>query len=142
MQTSDSAPLRAPLATGAATRRSLRVPRTWGLRPGDAGLLVFGNAALVIGMWVRHGQFPNLPPASGVRIAAGQIAALLGAYCALVQVVLMSRSPWLDQLFGINRLAAWHRWLGFSTVTLICGHVLFTTWGYAWSDSRSIATQT
>jgi predicted ferric reductase len=145
MQTSYSAPLRAPLATGAVTattRRSLRVPRTWGLRPGDAGLLVFGNAALIIGMWVRHGQFPNLAHPAAVLIAAGQIAALLGAYCALVQVVLMSRSPWLDQLFGIDRLAAWHRWLGFSTVTLICGHVLFTTWGYAWSDSRSIATQT
>src|ERR1039458_6760957 len=109
MQTSDSAPLRAPLVTGsvtAATRRSLRVPRTWGLRPGDAGLLVFGNAALIIGMWVRHGQFPNLAHPAAVLIAAGQIAALLGAYCALVQVVLMSRSPWLDQLFGIDRLPA------------------------------------
>jgi predicted ferric reductase len=160
MQTSSGMPVRAPVATppvatvplaaappatapvGAATRRSLRVPRTWGLRPGDAYLVIVGNAALIIAMWARHGQFPDLAHPAAVLIAAGQIAALLGAYCALVQVVLMSRNPWLDEILGIDRLAAWHRWLGFGTVTLICGHVLFTTWGYAWNDGRSIATQT
>ncbi len=145
MQTFLTAPAKTPALTTtvtAATRRSVRAPRAWGLRPGDASLVVFGNAALIVAMWVRHGQFPNLGHPAAVLIATGQIAALLGAYCALVQVVLMSRIPGLDQIFGVDRLAAWHRWLGFGTVTLICGHVVFTTWGYAWSDSRPIATQT
>ena len=89
----------------AAARRSLRVPRTWGLRPGDVILALAGNAALIVVLWVRHGQFPHLGDPAAVLIALGQLGALLGTYSALVQVVLMSRSPWLDSLFGIDRIA-------------------------------------
>jgi predicted ferric reductase len=126
----------------AATRRSLRVPRTWGLRRGDVFLAILGNALLIIILWVRHGQFPHLGNTAAVLIALGQISALLGTYSALVQVVLMSRSPWLDSLFGIDRIAGWHRWLGFATVDLIVAHVVFTTAGYALADGRSLTAQT
>jgi predicted ferric reductase len=128
--------------TSASARRSLRVPRTWGLRPSDVTLIVLGNALLIVGMWVRHGQLPNLGSGSAVLTAGGQLTALLGTYSALVQLVLMSRSPWLDQLFGIDRIAGWHRWLGFTTVWLICAHVLFTTAGYAVSDGHSFMAET
>ncbi len=128
--------------TTAAVRRSLRIPRSWGLRPTDVTLIVFANAALIVAMWVRHGQLPNLANPGAVLSAAGQLTALLGTYAAIVQVVLMSRSPWLDQLFGIDRIAGWHRWLGFATVFLICGHVLFTTAGYAVSNGRSVLSET
>ena len=126
----------------AAVRRSLRVPRSWGLRPTDVTLIVFANAALIVAMWVRHGQLPNLGNAGAMLSAAGQLTALLGTYAAIVQVVLMSRSPWLDQLFGIDRIAGWHRWLGFATVVLICGHVVFTTAGYAVSNGHSLLSET
>ena len=129
-------------AATAAIRRSLRVPRSWGLRPGDVALAVLGNALLIVLMWVRHGQFPHLSNPAAVLTGAGQIAALLGTYSALVQVVLMSRSPWLDDLFGIDRIAGWHRWLGFATVYLILAHVVFTTAGYAMTDGRSLLAQT
>jgi len=126
----------------AEVRRSLRVPRRWGLLPRDAVLIVLGNAVLIVAMWVRHGQFPNVTHPAALLTGAGQIAALLGTYSALVQVVLMSRSPWLDDLFGIDRLAGWHRWLGFATVYLISAHVVLTTAGYAMTDGRSFFAQT
>jgi predicted ferric reductase len=126
----------------AATRRSVRIPRTWGLRRNDVVLVVAGNAALIVIMWARHGQFPQLSNPASVMIALGQLSALLGTYSALVQVVLMSRSPWVDGLFGIDRIAGWHRWLGFATVNLIVAHVVLTTAGYALADGRSLATQT
>jgi predicted ferric reductase len=135
-------PMRAGGQATAAVRRSLRVPRSWGLRPTDVTLIVFANAALIVAMWVRHGQLPNLGNAGAVLSAAGQLTALLGTYSAIVQVVLMSRSPWLDQLFGIDRIAGWHRWLGFATVFLICGHVVFTTAGYAVSNGHSFLSET
>ncbi len=49
----------------------------------------------------------------------------------------MSRSPWLDQLFGMHRLTAWHRWIGFATVWLLLGHGIMTTLGYALADRLS-----
>ena len=120
----------------------MRIPHTWGLRRNDVILVGAGNAALIVIMWARHGQFPHLSNPASVLTALGQLSALLGTYCALVQVVLMSRSPWLDGLFGIDRIAGWHRWLGFATVNLIVAHVVLTTAGYAVADGRSLATQT
>ena len=129
-------------SVSASTRRSLKVPRTWGLRPSDVILAVFGDAVLIAVLWLRHGQFPHLTDPAAVLIAVGQLGALLGTYSALVQVVLMSRSPWLDGLFGIDRIAGWHRWLGFATLDLIIVHVVFTTAGYALADGRSFTAQT
>ena len=54
----------------------------------------------------------------------------------------MSRSPWLDQLFGMDRLAVWHRWLGFSCVWMLVGHVVFTTVGYSLGDGSTIVGET
>ena len=107
------------------------MPRTWRLKPIDVAALLVGNGLFIAAMWWRHGGLDQIPTPGGPFIAAGQLTALLGTYTALVQLVLMSRSPWLDQLFGMHRLAAWHRWIGFATVWLLLGHGAFTTIGYA-----------
>jgi predicted ferric reductase len=114
------------------------LPRTWGVRPADVVALLVANGAFILLMWVRHGGLDELTTVGGTITAAGQLAALFGTYLALVQLVLMGRSPWLDQAFGIDRLAWAHRWLGFATVWLIGGHGVLTIVGYALSDGHSI----
>jgi predicted ferric reductase len=99
------------------------------------------NAALIVGMWIRHGGLSTLGSASADLTAAGELTALLGTYAALVQLLLMSRSPVIEQLAGPDRLAHWHRWLGFSCTVLICGHVVLTTTGYALGDGSSVAAE-
>jgi Predicted ferric reductase len=113
------------------------MPRTWRLRPFDIGALLVGNGLFIVAMWWRHGGLDQLATPGGFFTASGQLTALLGTYLALVQLVLMSRSPWLDQLFGMHRLAAWHRWVGFSVVWLLLGHGVLTTVGYATFDQTS-----
>ena len=53
----------------------------------------------------------------------------------------MSRSPWLDQTFGMDGLAVAHRWLGFATAWLLLGHVVATTVGYALGDGSSVVDE-
>ena len=100
--------------------------------------LLAGNAGLILAMWVRHGGLEQLSTLGGQLTAIGQLTALFGTYIALIQLVLMSRSPWLDQEFGMDGLAAAHRWLGFACVWLLLGHVVFTTVGYALGDGSSV----
>jgi predicted ferric reductase len=112
----------------------LPVPRTWPVRAADLYALAAANAFLIVAMWLRHGGLVELGTPGGALVAAGQLTALLGTYAALLEIVLMSRAPFLDQVFGMDRLALAHRWLGFATVWLIAGHVTFTVAGFALGD--------
>jgi predicted ferric reductase len=92
-------------------------------------------------MWVRHGGLQQLSTIGGQLTAVGQLTGLFGAYLALIQLVLMSRSPWLDQVFGMDGLAVAHRWLGFATVWLLLGHGIFITVGYALGDGSNVLVE-
>ena len=87
------------------TPLTVPLPRRWGARAVDVTALLVANAVLIVAMWVRHGGLDQLGTLGGSLTAVGQLTALLGTYLALIQLVLMARSPWLDQAFGHDRLA-------------------------------------
>ena len=63
-----------------------------------------------------------------------RLTGLLGAYLALVQVLLLARLPWLDRLIGFDHLTVVHRWNGHATVALVVAHTVLSIWGYALLD--------
>ena len=115
----------------ASSRRRMPVSSRHAPRPGDVLAVAVANGLLIVGMWIRHGGLSGLTTPGTLLIAVGQLTALLGTYLALIGLVLMSRSPWLDRLFGLPRLAYWHRWVGFGCVWLLVAHTILTTWGFA-----------
>ncbi len=126
---------------GSAAPRTLRRvtrPRTWSLRATDVVALLVGNGVLIAAMWVRHGGSSGLDTAAGFLTAVGQLTALFGTYLVLIELVLMSRSPWLEQSFGMDRLAAAHRWVGFGCVWLLGIHAVTTTIGYGLGDGQTV----
>jgi predicted ferric reductase len=129
------------VAASVRVPRALPLPRRWTLRASDLGALAIGLAVLIVLMWVRHGGATELGSPAGLLTATGQVTALLGTYAALLQLVLVSRSPFLDQVLGPDRLAWLHRWLGFATAWLIGGHVVATTAGYALGEGRGMLDQ-
>jgi len=114
------------------------LPRIWPVRAVDVAWVIGLNAVVIGAMWLRHGGLDEIGSVGGLQVAIGQVAGLYAAYLALLQLVLMSRSPWLDQLFGMDRLAWAHRWLGFATVWLIVIHGVFTVVGYALGDGTGV----
>jgi predicted ferric reductase len=116
-------------------------PRTWTLRASDVVALVAGNGLLIAAMWVRHGGLGELGTTAGIITSAGQLTALFGTYLILIELVLMSRSPWLEQLFGMDGLAAAHRWAGFAAVWLLVAHGALTTVGYAIGDRSGVVDE-
>jgi len=113
-------------------------PKIWAIHPIEIWAVVAANALVIAGMWLIHGGIAQIGTFGGLLTALGQITALLGTYLALVGIVLMSRSPWLDQLFGAGDLARWHKWVGFGTLWLLVGHGIFTTIGFAAQAGVSI----
>ncbi|MEI6407368.1 MAG: ferredoxin reductase family protein [Actinomycetes bacterium] len=70
-----------------------------------------------------------------------RMCALLGAYLALVGLVLVSRISWIEKSVGHDRLVIWHRKLGPYSLYLITFHVLFVTLGYAGNDHAPMAVE-
>jgi predicted ferric reductase len=94
-------------------------------------IAVGAGAVITIGMWLHHGGLTNMRGPGGFATGVGQLAALIGTYAVLVQLLLMSRLAWLEDALGLDRLAVWHRWTGFAAVSLLGAHVVFTTVGWA-----------
>jgi predicted ferric reductase len=104
-------------------------------------VVVAANALVIVGMWLRHGGLDAIAGPGGAFTAIGQLTGLLGTYAVLIQLLLMSRIDWLERHLGFDRLAVWHRWTGFSSVTLLVAHAVFITLGYSESGRESISAQ-
>jgi predicted ferric reductase len=106
------------------------------------GVIVVANAVVVAGLWLRHGGLANASGPGGLATAAGQLTGLIGTYAVLLQLMLMARIPWLERCVGFDRLAVWHRWNGFASVSLLVAHTVLITMGYAASNRESLLGQT
>ena len=110
--------------------------RTLGLAACWAVLL--GNAAAIVWLWYHGGNVTHVKTTGDLFTSIARITGLLGAYLALVQVVLLARLPVVERLVGFDRLTMWHRWNGHACIDLILLHVVFSVWGYALLDRVSV----
>ena len=100
--------------------------------------VALGNLAVIVWLWWHGGNVTNVRTTGDLLTSIARITGLLGAYLALLQVVLLARLPWLERLVGFDRLTSWHRWNGHACLDLVLGHVFFSVWGYAELDKVSI----
>jgi predicted ferric reductase len=112
--------------------RSRRTRRGLGLTVLWAIFLV--NAAIITWLWARGDGNLNLQPTEDLINSIGRITGMLGAYLALVEIVLLARLPFMERLVGFDKLTIWHRWNGHLCLWLILAHVGFQVWGYAMID--------
>ena len=97
-------------------------------------LFAAGNAAAIVWLWYHGGNVTRVHSTGELLTSIGRITGLLGAYAALVQVILLVRLPVLERLAGFDRLSVWHRWNGHAVLYLILAHVGFSVVGYEKMD--------
>jgi predicted ferric reductase len=73
----------------------------------------------------------SLHAPGGVATFAGNLAALVGTYLALVMVLLVSRVAVVEQAIGQDQLVRWHKRVSPWPLSLIALHAVLTTIGYA-----------
>jgi predicted ferric reductase len=96
-------------------------------------LLFAGNGAAVVSLWAAGG-LGDIHDTASLLTGLGRVTGLLGAYLALVQLLLLARIPGLD----LERLARVHRWNGFACLTLLVAHAVLITAGYAVGDRIAV----
>src|ERR1700747_518486 len=104
------------MATGSQRRRRQQATIMW--------RAFAANLTAVLWMWL-HGGGVSLAHGSvgGLLTSLGRLTALVGTYLILVQVVLISRLPWLERAIGFDRLTVWHRRNGKVALILVVAHV-------------------
>ena len=99
------------------------------------------NAGVVTWLWLRGGGVSAVHTWGDLATSTGRVTGLLGAYFALVQVLLLARLPWLERLTGFDRLTVWHRRNGKLTLYLVLAHVVLITIGYASMDRIGVPSE-
>lgn len=95
------------------------------------GLLLWAGLLLVSYWWVADGGIRDLGSWASGLVSAGRITGLVSAQLLLVQVLLMSRLPWLEHAYGRVRLARIHRVIGLLSFWLMVAHIVTIIAGYA-----------
>lgn len=82
------------------------------------------NIVVILGFWATGDARMELTSGDFVTIwhAVARLLGLLATFCALTQFVLMGRAGWLEPIFGLDRLAIFHRRNGVATILLIVAH--------------------
>src|SRR5665213_1263650 len=117
----------------AAARRTVGLTVLW--------LALLANASVIVWLWYHGGNVTGVHSQGQLLTSIARITGLLGAYLALVQVILLGRVRPLERLVGFDRLTVWHRWNGYATLWLILAHVFFSIWGYADMDRLSFVNE-
>jgi predicted ferric reductase len=89
---------------------------------------------VVVALWVRERGLQDLLSSENGLTSLGRLTGLVAADLLLIQVFLMARVPAIERSFGQDRLARWHRVVGFTSFDLMLAHILFVTLGYAATD--------
>jgi predicted ferric reductase len=108
----------------------------WGL-----ALLAAANACVVVALWWREG-IRDVHDAASLLTGLGRLTGLLGAYLALLQLLLLARLPVLERIVGFDRLTVWHRRNGVATLALLLAHTVLITAGYTIGDRISLPRET
>jgi predicted ferric reductase len=110
--------------------RRLPPPRRWWADVAAGGALV--SLVVVTALWVANHGLSDIAAGGGTGLTSeGRLVGLLAADLLLLQVLGMARIPWVERSYGQDRLARWHRLVGFTSFHLMLVHVVLVTLGYA-----------
>ena len=107
----------------------------------DLLVLVAANAVAVVGLWWRQGGLREVHDVASLLTSLGRVTGLLGAFLALVELLLLARLPVLDAV-GLERIGTWHRRNGSACLSLLLAHTVLITVGYALADGVPVTRET
>nr|WP_231121676.1 ferric reductase-like transmembrane domain-containing protein [Motilibacter peucedani] len=116
--------LPAPAPAGTAPRRGFG---------GDVvGVAALLSVVYVVALWLSNRGLQDVTAGTAPAFTSlGRVTGLVSADLLLLQCLMLARLPWAERTWGQDRLARWHRLLGFTSFNLMLAHVVLITIGYA-----------
>lgn len=105
------------------------------------GVCIWIMMLVTVALWVGHRGVQDLFGVASGLTSLGRLSGLLCADLLLVQMLLIARIPPLERSYGQDRLAHWHRLVGFASFNLLLAHLLLVTLGYSLSERTNPVKQ-
>lgn len=112
-----------------------------------AGVLAGFVCGGTLVLWLLNGGLGQVTDPGGLWLIVGQLAGIVAALAALGGLILVARPAWLERREGLDRLWAWHRLTGMTTVFALLVHIVASIVGFAggsitaaWSQYVSLLT--
>lgn len=99
------------------------------------------NWLIIFGFWFSTSGILFTQGFSYILIALGRIAGLTAAYMILLQFFFMGRTPWLERIFGLDKLSLLHHTNGKWGITFLLFHPLLLVFGYKGTTGISAIQQ-
>jgi len=88
-------------------------------------------AAVVVNLFIVEVLFFTSGAGKNSVLTVAKFFGLHAALIMMLQLTLVARIPWLDRRLGMDRLTAWHRWVGFTLLWTVVLHANLVVLGYA-----------
>ena len=98
------------------------------------------NALFIVGWWLIYSGLPATT-ISAKLIAIGRLTGLIAAFCALIELFLMSRLPSVERAFGLEQLVNFHRWNGQVVFYSFILHPILLSFGYQVDGKPNVFAQ-
>jgi predicted ferric reductase len=95
------------------------------------GLFAANLIAILLLWWAGSKSLVLTPSFSGILIGLGRLAGLLLEFTILVQLLLISRTPFIEKAYGFDKLNRLHRLIGYTLSVCLFIHPILITWGYS-----------
>ncbi len=104
-------------------------------------LLFIGNLAIILYFWWTGSSVLIANGQAGILLALGRLAGLLLQFFILVQLMLISRAPLIEKVYGFDKLNELHRKIGYTLAATLVIHPILITVSYAEMSGMSLWSQ-
>lgn len=105
-------------------------------------MIAMANLVAIWLVWQNGSAFYLDNPDNGnLWFAFGRLTGLLAQFALLMQLLLISRAPFIERPFGFDKLNVIHRWIGYTIAVLMIGHPFLLTYGAAKANDVSLLGQ-
>ena len=101
----------------------------------------WATVVLVAAMFFLDGGLANFGTLPNILGSVSRLTALVGTDLLLIHTLLVARVPWLDKLYGHDKVTIAHKKLGKPILYVICAHFLASLIQFAINDGKSVVAE-
>jgi predicted ferric reductase len=102
-------------------------------------VITFAFLVMVYGWFIRSGH--SLSSINDRTIAVSRIAGIIATAGVLLEFLVMSRAPFIENNFSLEEINEFHRYNGYTIFYSLCVHIAFVVAGYSAINHTSLFKQ-